>query len=346
MENVVVFAGAGASAASGYASSAHLLHEVLRRLTDERFEAAALSGAQAELLDRCRKLLPGLAGDFGEIDFADIVSILDHCIAQGEALGPELKPEDLRHMRRLLDFAIAEVLAAPLPGHPAPVDPARFAQVLLDRVHRREGELTIVSPNYDVSLDMALFRELERRGVDPRQAVDLGFTRRDELSGRLVPQPPGPALRLLKLHGALNWLRCSRCGTCSVDFGGPVAQHAGTEGGSRDSCACGHSPQDMLLVAPSLVRDVRDVNLLSIWQAAVEALRASATWIFIGFSLRSEDLAIRSMLARARLGSVDLPRRIVVVGKDDEAPPVFQLFLGEIEYRSGGLERFLDEQSR
>ena len=49
-----------------------------------------------------------------------------------------------------------------------------------------------------------------------------------------------------------------------------------------------------------MVRQVQDANLLSIWQRALEALRNAKTWIMAGYSLPSEDLAIRSILIRAQ----------------------------------------------
>jgi hypothetical protein len=54
-----------------------------------------------------------------------------------------------------------------------------------------------------------------------------------------------------------------------------------------------------VIVTPSIVRDVRDANLLSIWNAALEDLRQAHQWIFIGYSLPPEDVAIRSLLLRA-----------------------------------------------
>jgi hypothetical protein len=334
--DVVVFAGAGASAASGYAQTGEILPEVLRRLKRRAFEHPELKDGK-ELLARAHAILPGLASDdFEGIELADLVSILDHCIAEGEALGPGLEAGDLLAMRRSLDLAMAEVLARPLGSGPASVSAEEFARALVERFVAGGRRLAIVSPNHDVSLDLAMFRELEAAGIDPRAQVDLGFTRRDGVSGELVPPPARPALALYKLHGALNWLLCERCGCVTVDFERGATSRAGR------ACACGHAPMQMLLVAPSLVRDVRDVNLRGTWQSAQEALRTASLWIFIGFSLRGEDLAIRSMLARARLASEAVARRILVVGKEDDPPPGIGLFLGDFEYLAGGLESWLD----
>ena len=68
---------------------------------------------------------------------------------------------------------------------------------------------------------------------------------------------------------------------------------------THNTCHCGYYPLQLLIVAPSMVRDVRDTHLLSTWKSATEALRTADEWIIVGYSLPPEDLAIRSMLVRA-----------------------------------------------
>ncbi|WP_394825709.1 hypothetical protein [Pendulispora albinea] len=42
--------------------------------------------------------------------------------------------------------------------------------------------------------------------------------------------------------------------------------------------------------------------MLSIWGSALETVRTSDEWIFVGYSLTGEDVSIRSLLLRAYLG--------------------------------------------
>ncbi len=120
-------------------------------------------------------------------------------------------------------------------------------------------------------------------------------------------------------------------------------------------CWCGARLRS-LLVTPSVVRDIRDANLLGIWQAALEDLRRADSWTFIGYSLPSEDIAIRSVLLRAmhsrRKGHV---LRVRVIQR--EATPVclpsdtlrrFRVFfpatvLRDSDYKTIGVEHFVRE---
>ncbi len=110
-----------------------------------------------------------------------------------------------------------------------------------------------------------------------------------------------------------------------------------------------------LLVTPSVVRNIRDPSLLAIWNAALEDLRRADEWIFIGYSLPSEDVAIRSLLLRAfhTRRKKQTPRIKVISHESDEpAPPVtpdvaFRKFFPRRHFRNdayerGGMEAFIE----
>lgn len=69
-----------------------------------------------------------------------------------------------------------------------------------------------------------------------------------------------------------------------------------------NTCDCGYGPLRAVVIAPSMVRDLRDPMLLQIWTSAYECLRRARRLVFIGYSLPYEDIAIRSLLLRALHG--------------------------------------------
>jgi hypothetical protein len=95
------------------------------------------------------------------------------------------------------------------------------------------------------------------------------------------------------------------------------------------------------LVAPSLVRDIRDPTLLSVWKSALEFLRESDQWYFIGYSLPSEDIAIRSLLLRA-LHMRETPPKVTVIQLDGKAAAAYRLLFPGCTYFSEGLSQFLN----
>ena len=162
---------------------------------------------------------------------------------------------------------------------------------------------------------------------------------RDPDSGDVYERPHDAALGIYKLHGSLNWLRCDVCDTIYVNPVGPIAylsflleqepdpkapadavRQALWDGGANQ-CHCGHRPLRHVIVAPSIVRDMRDVILVEIWRNALAALRRAKTWIIVGYSLPPEDVAIRSVLLRARVGrDPNPPPDVIVVQKGNREP--------------------------
>ena len=228
----------------------------------------------------------------------------------------------------------------------------------IDRL-KDEGRVTVISTNYDIEVEQALY---DRIGYKALQTVDFGTSVRDPDSGDIYERPHDAALGIYKLHGSLNWLRCDVCDTIYVNPVGPIAylsflleqepdpkapadpmRQALWEGGANQ-CHCGHRPLRHVIVAPSTVRDMRDVILVEIWRNALAALRRAKTWIIVGYSLPPEDVAIRSVLLRARVGrDPNPPPDVIVVQKGNREPELtrYGLLFPAHQYNAGGLEGYV-----
>jgi hypothetical protein len=95
-----------------------------------------------------------------------------------------------------------------------------------------------------------------------------------------------------------------------------------------------------------MVRSIEDPNLLTIWNSAQESLRRADEWIFAGYSLPSEDIAIRAILVRAfhARGKKGKPPRIRVVQLDlDPAMEGrYRLLFPDATFEYGGFAKFID----
>jgi hypothetical protein len=219
------------------------------------------------------------------------------------------------------------------------------------------GPLTIVTTNYDVSVETPLFAEVGVSRVPA--AIDFGFDWRDPSTGTLHPRPTKPSVAFFKLHGSLNWLRCDLCGQLYVN---PLEAIAYLSFSDRqawaNTCECGWWPLRHLIVAPSTVRDVRDTHLLNVWRSATEALRTAREWFIVGYSLPDEDLAIRSMLLRAfaaqglQSSTEPLGKRagrpgpsVTVVQLGEAARPKYAAMFQRFQYLGGGLDEWLGSRA-
>ena len=211
----------------------------------------------------------------------------------------------------------------------------------------------VVTTNYDLEVDLAL---AERVGYPAMEdSVDYGFAWRDPGGGKVIPRPVKPTFHLLKLHGSLNWLLCPLCEHTYINVYGSIQEHAFYKTQTNENtCHCGHFPLTPVIVSPSYVRDIRNADLLSLWKNALEYLRTARKWVIIGYSLPSEDLAIRSLLMRAFRAREEMASapKIHVVQRAHEGALTntdiaFQArylsLFSQVTFHYGGLEKYLHE---
>jgi NAD-dependent SIR2 family protein deacetylase len=271
----------------------------------------------------------------------EVLSLIDYSLAEGKSIFPNQRQDELARVRQLLDRAIYEVLWTE--DGEIPQDPQnhkRFCAWIVKNVAQAGG---VVTTNYDTCIEQALFSQ-KRHAV--HKYFDFGFswldTQTDDRVVRLRPHRPW--VRWYKLHGSLNWARCPSCEHIYINPYGTIAHQsfrAKTDDGN--TCYCGNKARLKIhLVAPSMYRSVRDANLLEVWKNALQLLIEADHWIFVGYSLPSEDLAIRSMIVRANHARSGASPRITVVQSNDSALSRYKLLFPNCDYFSGGLGAWLN----
>lgn len=367
-----VFLGAGASRAFGYPLTNQLLPRILARIKEGRLFSGCNSKAKNQQ-DRIwfsrtlYRFLPGLADvtrsrsrDLIGIGITDLLTLVDRAVTHGESRA-KMSPEAVARFRQLMERAIYESIMQDNDRR------TKIAQLALDAFSDWLSGLgkpaTVLTTNYDTAVDSRIFKRVGRTNIMKRegriaQSVDFGFGWRMIESGDLAGRPADAEWSLLKLHGSVNWLKCSLCGQIYVNVHGAVGSKAFTERLDEwNTCHCNDwSRLRLHLVTPSLIRTYQDPQLLGIWQAALEALRTADEWIIIGYSLPAEDVALRSLFLRAWDGHIlkQKPRVVIVqkedpkVGKPEISPTekIYRTFFPRknLEYYKSGLENFLQEK--
>jgi len=349
-----LFTGAGASRAIGYALTSELLPRVRGGLrSGELFKD--INGPERDARDRqelqqlLTTLLPGFeeAADDKLPLITDVFSLVEHAIVSGESL-PVGGDDTLRRFRDLLKQGITDVILGDfLEEWDLTQEEDRRQRSVLNRftgwVETRRKELGVVTTNYDIGLEYELYSRLTPERVAGE--LDLGFDWREVGTDAERTRPAAPGLRIFKLHGSLDVLRCRHCGYVYFNPYGAIAVHAfRTELSDNNTCTCRREERlELHIVSPSLVREVREANILSVWRSALEWMRRAERWIIVGYSLPPEDLAIRSLLMRARAGAAR-PPDVTVVQQGEAARPVYELLFPGCHYEPGGLEKFLSSE--
>lgn len=297
----VFFFGAGASKALGVPTTDEILPAILKALSRETlFDAKGRSReenrrARDELRSGLKKAFDLPAPTATEPPpVTDLFSLLDHVTIGRQSLATDLTPEDLTRLRQLLERATLWVLAN---ASKREQDVARLAvRFYRQVVSAGPGTSCFITTNYDRNIENALLKALP----DIVSRIDHGARWWRPDVDVMVGRPNSPAVGLFKLHGSVTWLVCPLCDRLYVRPDMSVYTVAYWDEKKDDNrCHCLCAPLRSVVAAPSLVAVPLGGNLNLIWSAALDALRHASQWVFVGYSLPNEDIAIRSMLLRA-----------------------------------------------
>ena len=217
----------------------------------------------------------------------------------------------------------------------------------------KETRSTIISTNYDIVIDNALYNEMRNYnyGTKIRHIVS-GEYGADEGLRRPMLFMPGVSfnageLSLLKIHGSLNWLYCPKCDEVDVSIGekGVIKTLTGLYCSNKD-CTSKYQP---LLITPTMFKDYENRVIKETWDLAEEKLSNSDWLVFIGYSLPEEDYYIRCLLLKARANqAIDFQKVFVVEQKEETADKTnlknvkerYDSLFGRVDFLPIGFEEF------
>jgi len=182
------------------------------------------------------------------------------------------------------------------------------------------GWPAILTMNYDMGIEVALHHE----------SMPLDYC----LNSSAQPNPN--AIKILKLHGSLNWAKCSSCGQASsydyeqmrreYQFVAPPIRDKDVHRVSlnisdklRGNCRwCGQALIPSPLIVPPTWSKTEDPSVLNVWQQAARELREARYLVFIGYSFPATDTYFKYLLALGLSGASRL-RSVLVVDPTDQA---------------------------
>lgn len=357
---VALFLGAGASRTFGVPLTREILREILQKCREQTLFGESPHGAAANkrLLASLQALLPGLDVPGMELPLiTDLISLIDYSLSVSTTPIRGVDQRGLLELRSLLARAIAEIVdIRPWPHKKETTEQAKFQQWsrwLVDLSSSRQ--VSVLTSNYDIVSEQPILRNLWGRYISERKVyrrIDFGLAWHAPHIAPVQRRPKSWHISFFKLHGSVNWLACEVCEHIYIQHWSPIywldnepslSPSAASTGRDRLVCRCDHGPLSPVIVAPSLVRDIRNPSLLEIWKNALEALRAAEEWIIIGYSFPPEDLAIRSMFVRAWQSRKRKPKVTVVQhGNDFATRSRYIMLFPECEYLTNGLEGYLE----
>ena len=199
-----------------------------------------------------------------------------------------------------------------------------------------------LTTNYDILCDNAILE------LYPENKVDYGVDFVNYKEGSFV-RPDFDSIKLLKLHGSLNWLYCPTCNNLRITpyEKGVYTLMVDPSSSYCKKCETVYSP---IIVPPTFYKDLSKVFLSQVWNIAENELSEVDHLIFCGYSFPDADIHIKYLIKRIqknrtqpqslKISVINNHRGKKVETKNEERLR-FKRFLGHnVIYTDFGFEEF------
>jgi NAD-dependent SIR2 family protein deacetylase len=331
MSRKVYILGAGFSVSAGLPTQFDLTREIFNpQFSDANQE-------QHNFFDTQKKLLELLRSDFGineeseySLSLEDIYTPLDRCIIENSNFR-SFHPEELLNLRQTLDAILILAIKAKSRLSEKSDYIEKFATHLIEssktRInnYRRNDPVAVITTNWDILLDVALREKLsEEQGIIDYLCYVSSLRNDATIIPGLQALTQGKFIvKLLKIHGSINWLHCPKCQRIFIDFYRRVIDYGVFRQAKCKYCAVEYGDQEQhaprlrpLLLMPTFVKDLSNFQTKLIWRNSGMEIAEADELIFIGYSFPHADFEFRQLLFR----NVKRTAQIKVVLYDKDNP--------------------------
>lgn len=316
IRKTLIVLGAGASRGSSYATDPT---DVLPPLDLDFFQQLSRMPTSTE----SNRLLDFIRREYGHevgLSMEQFFSEADYTHRFHSDLNVDVGPNVRRYQRALEDFFVVLPAMLNLTTHL----PCGFHSIIAGLSHTQDCFLSF---NYDCLIDSAL-RDSAMNRWDPEKQ-GYGFSISSGASSwrnHTVGRPVSKSIRLLKMHGSMNW---SKTTAGNVRLVTDVA----TVRSLSES-----------IIPPTWFKDLTTFPYAEVWRAARREIRSSRILVVIGYSVPQTDLFSKSLF-KVEAGSKEKREKLdllVLVNPDANARRRF------LDVIRGGLEtstRILEYQT-
>jgi NAD-dependent SIR2 family protein deacetylase len=284
-----------------------------------------------------------------DIDIENIFTILDRAYTSEENFQKHDVTELLNLRSGLIDLIIATIDYHQQQELPNAYN--KFAEHLFATRSSSDDKVSVLSLNWDTLLEKSLLDlKIDKLKVD---YCFYNYGLSDEFIPHITLKALGYSnIKILKLHGSINWLYCSNCGRMYVD----ESINIGTKKEECTYCkkyslmpssqySYGLHP---FIVTPTLLKKFDNLHIKYSWQNTFVELQEADNVVFIGYSLPKADYEFMYLLKKA----INDDKKItVVLASSDEhgdencsAPKRYKALFGDkIEFYFNGFENWINQ---
>lgn len=336
MSKKVYILGAGFSVAAGLPTQ----FELTREIFNHQLMSSKHIDQEANIFATQKKLIELLRADFGINDkseyilsLEDIYTPLDRCIVENSNFR-SFQPEELLNLRQTLDAILILAIKARSGQTKKAEYIDHFAKYLVTlsktRInnYRKHDPVSVITTNWDILLDQSLRQQLleveDNQGTIDYMCYVSSLRDDDTIKPGLQALTEGKFIvKLLKVHGSINWLHCPKCQRIFIDFYRRVIDYGVFRKAKCKYCSQEYDNHDKhsprlrpLLLMPTFAKDLSNFQTKLIWRNAGVEIAEADELIFIGYSFPFADFEFRQVLFR----NLKRNARITVVLFDKDNP--------------------------
>lgn len=254
--------------------------------------------------------------DFPKVELEDIFTPLDRCLAESSQFRG-ISLDRIMEVREAVFYVVGRTIQILLNETRCSKQYIEsFAKYLTDESsirarqnYKREDPVSVISTNWDILLDNAIYRRIKEENHNAVVDYCCYISSRDEDDESIKPGleklgQGGFNVKILKLHGSLNWLQCPRCMRLYARF-----ERKDGIRNFEEKTSCRHCdsnfPEEKSnhllasnLIMPTYIKDLSNPQYKIVWQNAGIEISEARKLIFIGYSLPSADFEMRQLLSR------------------------------------------------
>lgn len=241
-----------------------------------------------------------------EVTLEDLFTLFDNVSSYGDHFR-NYSQDKMAELHQALIFCIEYVLAYMEATVCETLAYEQFADHIIQRrLGSGDGDFSVISMNWDDLLDRTLWIKCEKQNHDNHNAVlpdycmyDYSIAECNWIPSIQLKARGYKNIKLLKLHGSLNWLCCPRCKRTFVDKSRAIAVENNVCPKCETPDNIGDPRLEGMIITPTFMKSLTEIHLRNIWHNAYMEISEADEIVFIGYSFPDADFEIRCLLKKA-----------------------------------------------
>ena len=169
----------------------------------------------------------------------------------------------------------------------------------LDFIKTHKKDITIITTNWDTILE----GYLKRNNITYDLGLNDIYYKFDDVAKN--PRLSSKAIKLIKVHGSINWFRCLNCGTLSIIEKSEYSKYLFDDKSEEICISCktkSHENEVLLqpeIITPTMIKSIDNQLYKNLWKTARNELMKADKIIFIGYSFPVADYEFRHLLQKS-----------------------------------------------